>query len=287
MDRVMPGYHSAVKANAQVLIITHASKNVSEQGIKDPLLYPGAPHTHLLEKVLDNIEQCAGLADVVIAFDHKMDCAISRAYFENLQEFCDRRKARLVLSPSSLLMLNQFTATAAFKRGVDAVDGEYVLFFEHDHLFRSGLDWQLIDHVINLGAQMVRFNRRANDSDPRGVEVVTPCASLEGVCETNYYCNGPFLAKTNFCSDLFELAERQIPTWNGLFGGFVEGPLTRQMIADEFNLSHSEFRRKYPIYLYGDVGAPPLIEHFGDFPGRRGRWAKRIKRWLRQADPTG
>jgi len=283
----MPGYHSAVRANAQVLIITHASKNVSEQGIKDPLFYPGAPHTHLLEKVLDNIEQCAGLTDVVIAFDHKIDCAISRAYFDNLKEFCDRKKARLVLSPSCLLMLNQLTATAAFKRGIDAVDGDYVMFFEHDHLFRAGLDWQLIDRAINVGAQMVRFNRRANKSDPGGVEVVTPCVSLDGMCETNYYCNGPFLAKTRFCSGLFELAERQIPTWNGMFGGFVEGPLTRQMIADEFNLGHAEFRRKYPIYLYGGMGVPPLIEHFGDFPGRRGRWAKRIKRWLLRADSAG
>ena len=283
----MPGYRSAARANTQVLIITHASKNVSEQGIKDPLLYPGAPHTHLLEKVLDNIEQCAGLADVVIAFDHKMDCAISRAYFENLQQFCDRKKARLVLSPSSLLMLNQLTATAAFKRGIEAVDGEYVLFFEHDHLFRSDLDWQLIDRAINVGAQMVRFNRRANDSDPNGGEVVTPCSAVSGICETNYYCNGPFLAKTSFCTNLFELAERQIPTWNGMFGGFVEGPVSRQMMADEFNLSHSEFRRKYPIYLYGDVGAPPLIDHFGDFPGRRARWTKRIKQWLGLADPAG
>ena len=72
-----------------------------------------------------------------------------------------------------------------------------------------------------------------------------------------------------------------------MFGGFVEGPVSRQMMADEFNLSHSEFRRKYPIYLYGDVGAPPLIDHFGDFPGRRARWTKRIKQWLGLADPAG
>ena len=110
-----------MKAKTTVLIITHASKNVTEQGIKDPLLYPGAPHTHLLEQVFDNLKQRIDLVEAVIAFDHKMDCPVSRLYFDNLRTFCSKRGVRLVLSPSSLLMSNQLTATAAFRRGIDAV----------------------------------------------------------------------------------------------------------------------------------------------------------------------
>ena len=268
---------SEVKANTTILLVTHASKNVSEQGFKDPLLYPGAPHTELLDRVFENLRQRTGLFDAVISFDHKMDCQVSRAYFDNLREFCDRRGARLILSPSSLLMSNQLTATAAFKRGIEAVDSEYVLFFEHDHLFRADLDWRVVDKAFNEGVKMLRFNRRQNFSDPDGAEKISPCEFLGQICETNYYCNGPFIAKSSFCDGLFGLASQQIPSWNGMFGGFVEGPLMRQMQADEFNLSRREFRQKYPIYLYGAVGDAALIDHFGDFPGRRARLTKRFK----------
>ena len=272
----------AVKANTQVLIVTHASKNVSEQGIKDPLLYPGAPHTRLLEDVFCNLEQRIGLTDAVIAFDHKIDCPVSRLYLDNLRTFCERRRIRLVVSPSSLLMGNQITATAAFMRGIQAVETSHVLFFEHDHVFLRDLDWRIVDQAFAMGIRMLRFNEGDNTSRGDWRESVNPFPGFDQICETNYYCNKPFLATTDFCRTLFELAERQVPTWNGLFGGFVEGPVMRQMMADEFNLSREEFRRRYPIALYGPLGAPPMIEHFGVFPGRRARWTKALKSWLKR-----
>jgi hypothetical protein len=279
-DGLMPEYQSAVKANTRLLIITHASKNVTEQGIKDPLLYPGAPHTHLLDQVFDNLQQRIDLVDAVIAFDHKIDCPISSIYLDNLRLFCECRGVQLVVSPSSLLMSNQLTATAAFMRGIDVIRSDYVLFFEHDHLFLRGLDWQVVDQAFNAGTKMLRFNESTNISHTDWRETVQPAGFMDQICETNYYCNKPFLARTTFCRQLFEMAERQVPTWNGLFGGFVEGPVMRQILADEFNLSREQFRQRYPLYLYGPMGAPPMIEHFGVFPGRRTRWAKRLKQFL-------
>lgn len=280
MDGLMLEYQSAVKANTRLLIITHASKNVSEQGIKDPLLYPGAPHTHLLEKVFDNLQQRIGLVDAVISFDHKLDCPVSVLYLKNLRPFCEQRGVRLIISPSSLLMSNQLTATAAFARGIEAIDTDHVLFFEHDHLFLRDLDWQIVDQAFAHGVQMLRFNEAENLTSQRWRETVEPASFTDQVCETNYYCNKPFLAHTRYCRELFKLAERQVPYWNGPFGGFVEGPVMRQLVADEFNLSAEQFRQRYPIYLYGPIGAPPMIEHFGIFPGRRGRWTKRLRQWL-------
>ena len=272
----------SVKAKTTVLIITHASKNVTEQGIKDPLLYPGAPHTHLLEQVFDNLQQRIDLVNAVIAFDHKIDCPVSRLYLDNLRRFCDQRGARLVVSPSSLLMSNQVTATAAFMRGIEALATEYVLFFEHDHLFLRDLDWRVVDQAFAGGVKMLRFNEGSNVSRVNWRERVEPAGLSDQICQTNYYCNKPFLATTAFCRQLFELAASNVPTWNGLFGGFMEGPVMRQMMADEFNLSSAEFRQRYPIFLYGPMGAPPMIEHFGVFPGRRARWTKRLKQWLGQ-----
>ena len=278
----MPGSTGAVKANTQVLIITHASKNVSEQGIRDPLVYPGAPHTHLLEKVFNNLDERIGLTDAVIAFDHKVDCSISRMYLDNLRDFCQRRRLRLVVSPSSLQMHNQLTATAAFLRGIRAIETDYVLFFEHDHFFLETVDWSIVDQAFAGGIGLLRFNEFDNLSKPEMFEVVTPSSISDQLCETNYYCNKPYIATTQLCKQLFELAERDVPNWNGHFGSLVEGPIMRQIMADEFNLSHEEFRRRYPIALYGPLGAPPMIEHFGVFPGRRTRWTKALKSWLKR-----
>ena len=278
----MTNSKSAVKASTQILIITHASKNVSEQGLKDPLIYPGAPHTKLLEQVFENLDQCIGLSNAVISFDHKIDCPISLQYLENLRIFSDRHHARLVVSPTSLQMHNQLTATAAFLRGIRAIDAEHVLLFEHDHYFLHEVDWGWVDSAFAAGMKMLRFNEFSNISRPESFECVSAIPATNEFCETNYYCNKPYLAKTVFCRQLFELAERDVPTWNGHFGSLVEGPIMRQIMADEFNLSHEEFRRRYPIALYGPLGAPPMIEHFGVFPGRRARWTKALKSWLKR-----
>jgi len=273
----MEEYGSEIKNNTTILIITHASKNVAEQGIKGPMVYPGAPNTVLLDKVFDNLENAINLTSAIIAFDHKIDCPISTLYLANLREFCRKRDVRLIVSPTSLAMHNQLTATAAFLHGIRAISTKYTLLFEHDHLFLSQIDWHVVDDAFSRGIKLLRFNEFDNTSKPESFEVVKPHPSTESICLTNYYCNKPYLAETIFCKDLFEYAEKNIPTWNGIFGSLVEGPIVRKMMADEFNLPENEFRSRYPIALYGPVGAPPLIEHFGVFPGRRARWTKKLK----------
>lgn len=272
-----------IQNNTQVLIVTHSTKSIQEQGVSDPLFYPGAPNTQLLAQVFDNLAGMAGLTDVVVVIDHKVDCPVSTLYLENLRTFCQERSARLVVSPATLLMGNQLSATAAFLRGIRAIEAEQVLFFEHDHLFLRALDWAVIERAFASGVALLRFNEFANQSRPDSREILSPLPGCEGVCRTNYYCNKPFLARTDYCLRLFELAEQAVPTWNGIFGGFVEGPIGRQMMADEFNLEPDEFLRRYPMAVYGAMGEPALIEHFGVFPGRRARWTKRIKAWLGRA----
>jgi len=278
---------SAIKENTTVLIITHASKNVAEQGIRGAMVYPGAPNTTLLDKVFENIKRSTGLERVVISFDHKVDCSISRQYLSNLREFCLKREATLMVSPTSLAMHNQLTATAAFLCGIRSISTKYVLFFEHDHLFLDCVDWRVVGEAFAMGLRMLRFNEFKNVSRPEAFEVVSPHPQSKSICLTNYYCNKPYLAETEFCLGLFEYAEKNVPSWNGTFGSLVEGPIARKMMEDEFNHSIEEFRKRYPIALYGAVGASPLVDHFGVFPGRRARWTKRIKQWLGLADSAG
>ena len=36
------------------------------------------------------------------------------------------------------------------------------------------------------------------------------------------------------------------------------------MIEDKFNLNIEEFKKKYPIYLYGSLNSQPIVAHIGD-----------------------
>jgi hypothetical protein len=263
--------------------VTHASKTLPEFGRKDILKYPGAPGVDLIRDVIDNVEKYAAIAKKTIVFDHKVDCDTSCLYLKNLVVFCQQKNINLKVSPSALAMPSQITASNAFFMAVDQCKSEHLLLWEHDHLFLEYLNWDVIESAFSAGFKMVRFNRSVNRNQGDYVrETISALPGLSGLCRTNYYCNGPFVAKTEWCKALFKQSKVAIPSWNGCFGGFIEGPINRLMVADELNLSSDDFRSKYPICLYGDEGSSPVVTHFGDFPGRRARLLARIKSSLKR-----
>ena len=269
----------AVFDGCDIAVITHATKTLPELGRSDVLAYPGAPNTDLLSKVVDNLRNFTGLNKISIVFDHKVDCDISCAYLANLRLFCQEQQLRLLVSPSALAMPSQQTATHAFHLASCASESPYLLLWEHDHLFHEVIDWHRIQQAMDHGAAMIRFNRRPNHSVVGSVpEMVEACEFSEDLCRTDYYCNGPFIARRSWLKPLFDLALREPPSWNGCFGGFVEGPINRTMLADRYNKSEEEYRHLYPIYLYGGLNAQPIVSHFGEFLGRRGRWLAALRR---------
>jgi len=273
---VMPDVCGACTA----LIVTHASKCSPELGDKSVLYYPGAPQTDLLKKVISNIRSSIGIYKFLICIDHKIDCHVSLAYLENLRSLCVDGDIRLIISPSAVKVPSQVSATHAFYRGICAVSSDNVLFFEHDHLFLSSIDQNIVNRAFARGCKLLRFNRSQNINTD--FEILVNSENIEGVCETNMYCNGPFIADTKFCRRLFRIAMLGIPYWNGHFGGHIEGPISREIMFDFYNLSRSEFRTKYPIYMYGSIGFHPAIVHFGDFTGRKGRLISLVKKLLRR-----
>jgi hypothetical protein len=58
----------------------------------------------------------------------------------------------------------------------------------------------------------------------------------------------------------------------------MEGPINRAMLADRYNRSDEEYRSLYPIYLYGGLDAAPVMSHFGEFLGRKGRLLAALRR---------
>jgi len=269
----------AVFEGCDIAVITHATKTLPELGRSDVLAYPGAPKTELLLKVVDNLKRYTGLKAISIVFDHKVDCAISCAYLDNLRLFCQEQQLRLLISPSALAMPSQQTATHAFHLAGSASESTFLMLWEHDHLFHEAIDWDRIQKAMDHGAAMIRFNRRPNSSVQGSVpETVQACDFSADLCQTDYYCNGPFIARRSWLQPLFDLALREPPTWNGCFGGFVEGPINRAMLADRYNRSDDEYRSLYPIYLYGGLDAVPIVSHFGEFLGRKGRFLAALRR---------
>ncbi|MCS5706460.1 hypothetical protein NZK27_09660 [Synechococcus sp. FGCU-3] len=272
---------ATIKEGTEVLVVTHASKTLPELGRSDVLFYPGAPKVEMLERVLDNILTCAKLGQGIIAMDYKVDCRVSWEYRENLAKMClSRPEYRLFLSPSSLAIPSQLTATTNIWESLKCSSANYILLWEHDHLFTGQVDWDLVDLAFESGAQMLRFNRRTNLPCAGSIpEDISPVSFSADLCKTNYYCNGPFIASRRWLLRLLASSLGQVPFWNGPFGGFVEGPINQLMYREWLNLDSESFNKKYPILLYGGVGAHPIVSHFGDFPGRK---AKLIS-WLKSA----
>ena len=75
------------------------------------------------------------------------------------------------------------------------------------------------------------------------------------------------LQKRNFVKNYGMNTFFEIPSWNGYFGGFIEGPVEQRIIQDLFNMDLSEFKEKYPIYLYGGFLFDPIVFHFGGHKG--------------------
>ena len=90
--------------------------------------------------------------------------------------------------------------------------------------------------------------------------------SIHGdLIETNFYCNGPFISETDFCKDLWENVNYQIPNWNGSFGGFIEGPVNQKMLEVQLNEDEDSFRKKYPLFVYGGQSFDPIVIHRGNY----------------------
>lgn len=276
----------SIRDQCTVIIVTHATKTLPELGRKDTLIYPGAPKTELLSQVVNNIVEFTGLSNFLIAFDHKVDCPVSLQYLNNLRHYCDANPCKLFISPSALSMPSQLTATQVFVDALNAVQTDYFMLWEHDHMFISSIDWSILDSAFRHKVKMIRFNRRANIAEPGPVPETLICSAFShNLCQTNYYCNGPFVASTQWCRDLYGKCLRFIPHWNGCFGGFIEGPINQYMLKQELNSTSQDFCQEFPIYLYGAMGASPIVSHFGDFPGRRTRIWRAMSRYINSKMP--
>lgn len=263
-------------SNTEALVITSAAKTVPE--IQSGLIAVSrvANDPTFFEDTLINITKHTNIKDFVVVHDLKVDSLYSINHQKMLLDLRKRFGFKLFVSPTSLSMPSQLTASMAFKLGLANIEKNYFLFWEHDHIFTAPVNWDLLDSFFKESAKMVRFNRDKNPSSKNNsidLDFIYKTGKLECIDEsynenllwTSHYSNGPFLSEKSFCNKLWSNVNYSFPDWNGHFGGFIEGPVNQFMLEDQMNLSNKDFKKKYPIFIYGGYGYKPIVKHRGTY----------------------
>ena len=259
-----------------VLIITSAIKSIPEIRKNMHAISKVSEDLDFIEDTLENIKNFSGLEKYIIVHDFKIDSHYSKTHNKNLIKIQKKYNFDLFTSPSCLAMPSQLTATNAFKLGIRQINSKYFLFWEHDHLFIKKVNWDIVYKSFKLGGKLIKFNRSKNAVNSKknlqkelilkkGITNQLFESNHSNLVETNFYCNGPFISETDFCKELWNNVNFEIPNWNGSFGGFIEGPVNQKMLEIQLNQTEDNFRKKYPLFVYGDKSFDPIVIHRGDY----------------------
>ena len=230
--------------NIEVLIITSKVKYVPEFD-KDILCNSlQTEDINFIPKMISNIRNYSNIQNITMVHDFKIDNKYSLSYQNILKEFSKKFNFKLITSPSSIKIPSQISATIAFKFGLKNINSQYFLFWEHDHTFTEKVDWKIINRCFLNGGRMLRFNRHINEINTKfrinknnsyeSVETSDICDFEKNLLRTNFYSNGPFIAEKDFCENLWSNTNYEYPSWNGFFGGFIEGPINQYMLAEVY-----------------------------------------------------
>ena len=259
-----------------VLIITSAIKSIPEIRKNMHAISKVSEDLDFIEDTLENIKNFSGIEKYIIVHDFKIDSHYSKTHNNNLIKIQKKYNFDLFTSPSCLAMPSQLTATNAFKLGIRQINSKYFLFWEHDHLFIKKVNWDIVYKSFKLGGKLIKFNRSKNEVNSKknlqkeliltkGITNQIYESNHSNLVETNFYCNGPFISETDFCKELWNNVNYEIPSWNGSFGGFVEGPVNQKMLEIQLNQDEDDFRKKYPLFVYGEKSFDPIVIHRGDY----------------------
>ena len=259
-----------------VLIITSAIKSIPEIRKNMHAVSKVSEDLDFIEDTLENIKNFTGIEKYVIVHDFKIDSHYSKNHNNNLIKIKKKYNFDLFISPSCLAMPSQLTATNAFKLGIRQINSKYFLFWEHDHLFIKKVNWNIVYKAFKIGGKLIKFNRSKNEVNSKknlqkelilkkGITNQLLESNHSNLVETNFYCNGPFISETDFCKELWNNVNYEIPNWNGSFGGFIEGPVNQKMLEIQLNQTEDNFRKKYPLFVYGDKSFDPIVIHRGDY----------------------
>ncbi len=157
-------------------------------------------------------------------------------------------------------------------RIVENISTPYLLFVEHDWLFRGGpvpigsiIQWMNFDPHIHS----VRFNKRTNRID--GNDFLLSVSSSQDPCallRTSSYSNNPSILRTDklkrewlpLCAQALQQVSDRLE--GSAFG--VEEALFRQLVHDIRAQGFETAHTHWGTYLFGRAGDPARVVHLGE-----------------------
>jgi hypothetical protein len=223
-------------------------------------LHPGAPSTHGLERTVRSLRRKLEVAQCehVVYYDApKTGGDHHTKYLSNLQRLCEKYGLTLLVREGVGLKGNYLHA-------VGTVSTPYMLFVEHDWLFRRSIDVVSLLDVFDKYefVNIVRLNRRGNDWHCGWDHIVEPEDRISEVklTRTSAWSNHPHIVR---------LAKwRQ--DWRTIVGDEpgrgpdgVEDKLYwaygKDIFTEGFRVAHA----KWGSFLWGPIDQGPVIRHTG------------------------
>jgi len=245
-----------------VLIPTHALKVEVIGPLKDYTQHNlTAPSTLLLETVVSNIEKNMDGQELkfIVGLDHKIDDPLSVQYYNNLVSFSNRKTNVEITSVNSILSskpMTTFTATNNFFNLISRCETEWFMLWEHDWIFTDKIDIEQIKIWETKDVDMLRFNQHKNA--PR--EFPEDVWEKDNRLMTSLYSNNPFITTKTIWKEKYYPIAKNIPTWWGEYGAFIEGPIKKYFV-DRLLKDKERFLVEYKIGLYGKLNDEPIIKH--------------------------
>jgi hypothetical protein len=245
-----------------LVIPTHWSKKGFRNGSWGP------PTTGWIEKTVNSLhKRCpdAGMIETTVVLNYHDG---SLQYKDALRKYCDDRRFTFRMDPSAGFRGVRLNMCDWFKK-------DYLFLCEHDWEWKVDLSLEDIvrtfeehDHV-----NYIRFNKRANQ--PK--QVLTATKRVGGdlylikddrvninILHTPQYSNTPHIERMSKYREWCKNVEAN-PVHaggNGGAGGF-EHPLQEKSLDDLEKFGIEERNRLWGTYIYGKMGDPMSVEHFG------------------------
>ena len=252
-------------------IVTTALKNVVEQSYN---AVPISDRSNIksIACLIHNLRSLGSFSRFIICHDFKVDSQRSIAYHKALINYCNSNGIELVVSPSSIAMPSQVSATMAFRKAISCVKTSHIAFWEHDWLFEYPLDLELVSNVFEILKADILYmfcpipRKEILSIDNIGFfNNLLQDTELINVCRFSTYNNTPFIARTSYLLALWSDINFSIPSWNGGFGGFIEGPVSQRLLERQLELPPEAFHNAHKHFVIYDEVRGPLVKHFGTY----------------------
>lgn len=152
------------------------------------------------------------------------------------------------------------------KRGIEKTKTELVFILEHDFEIVMDIPLERIERVFEEPAvKWLAFNQIANATNSWVIDLIPVVINGVEVCKTNAWGDGPHFARTSYYTNFILQKTKKT---NSAFG--LETVIHPWITNQIKNVGFEEAHREAGNFIYGKLGFPAVVRHFGGVRKRKG-----------------